>query len=134
MITQKGRPTLGRLRTPRRSPHPAQYGSLRKIEAKHFQFTVDARCTPCGIFRYHAKDQFTQFLAEAFSASANPTPREPRPIQLEPCAVKGARPQWVQFPPGNWIAPPGSNRSSRGGNEFAGAFDVTGRVGDLAIM
>ena len=40
----------------------------------------------------------------------------------------------MQIPPGNWIAPPGSNRSSRGGNESAGAFDVTGRVGDLAIM
>jgi hypothetical protein len=50
------------------------------------------------------------------------------------CAVKGAGPQWVQFPPGNWIAPPGSNRSSRGGNESAGAFGVEGREGDLAIM
>src|SRR5215472_9250338 len=50
------------------------------------------------------------------------------------CAVQGAGPQWVQFPPGNWIAPPGSNRSSRGGNESAGAFGVKSRVGDLAIM
>ena len=50
------------------------------------------------------------------------------------CAVKGAGPQWVQIPPGNWIAPPGSNRSGRGGNESAGAFGVEGRVGDLAIM
>ena len=87
MIAQKGRPLLGRLRTPRRSLHPAQHGSLRKIEAKHFQFAVDARCAPCGVFRYHAKDQLAQFLADAFSARANPTPREPRPIQLEPCTV-----------------------------------------------
>src|SRR5450631_4543674 len=36
MIAQKSRPPLGRPRTPRRSPHPAQHGSLRKIEAKHF--------------------------------------------------------------------------------------------------
>ena len=49
------------------------------------------------------------------------------------CAVQGAGPQWVQFPPGNWIAPPGSNRRSRGGNESAGAFGVESRVGDLAI-
>ena len=48
--------------------------------------------------------------------------------------MKGAGPQWVQIPPGNWIAPPGSNRSGRGGNEFAGAFGVEGREGDLAIM
>ena len=40
----------------------------------------------------------------------------------------------MQIPPGNWIAPPGSNRSSSGGNEAAEAFDVKGRVGDLAIM
>jgi hypothetical protein len=33
----------------------------------------------------------------------------------------------VQVPPGNWIAPPGSNRSSRGGNETAEASDVTDR-------
>ena len=39
-----------------------------------------------------------------------------------------------EIPPGNWFVPPGSNRSSRGGNEFAGAFGVEGRVGDLAIM
>ena len=50
------------------------------------------------------------------------------------CAVKGAGQQWVQVPPGNWIAPPGSNRSSGGGNEAAGAFGVEGRVGDLASM
>ena len=50
------------------------------------------------------------------------------------CAVKGAGPQWVRIPPGNWFAPPGSNRSSSGGNETAEAFDVKGRVGDSAIM
>jgi hypothetical protein len=29
---------------------------------------------------------------------------------------------------------PGSNRSSSGGDEAAEAFDVKGRIGDLAIM
>ena len=50
------------------------------------------------------------------------------------CAVKGAGQQWVKFPPGNWFAPPGSNRSSRGGNEAAGASGVEGRAGDSASM
>src|SRR6476646_4016595 len=95
MIAQKSRPSLGRLRTPRRSPHPAQYGSFRKIEAKHFQFAVDARCAPRGILRYHAKDQFAQFLAETFSAGPNPTPREPCPIQLEPCTVPANNGLWL---------------------------------------
>jgi hypothetical protein len=40
----------------------------------------------------------------------------------------------VQIPPGNWIAPPGSNRRSRRGNESAGAFGVEGCIGNLAIM
>jgi hypothetical protein len=29
----------------------------------------------------------------------------------------------VRIPPGNWFAPPGSNRSGSGSNEAAGAFD-----------
>jgi hypothetical protein len=95
MIAQKGRPWPGRHRTPRRSPHPAQHGSLGKIEAKHFQFAVDARCAPCGVFRCHAKDQLAQFLADAFSARPNPTAREPRPIQLGPCTVPANNSLWL---------------------------------------
>ena len=43
------------------------------------------------------------------------------------CAVKGAGLQRVQLPPGNWFAPPGSNRNGGGGNKAVGAFDVEGR-------
>jgi hypothetical protein len=43
------------------------------------------------------------------------------------CAVKGAGPQWGKTPPGNWFAPPGSNRSRSGGDEAAGASGVEGR-------
>ena len=32
--------------------------------------------------------------------------------------------QWVQFPPGNWVAPAGSYRSGGGGNETVGAFET----------
>jgi hypothetical protein len=39
----------------------------------------------------------------------------------------GAGLQRVQLPPGNWFAPPGSNRSGSGGNEAVGAFDGEGR-------
>ena len=95
MIAQKSSQALGPLRTPRRSPLPAQHGSLRKIEAKHFQFAVDSWCAPCGILRDHAKDQFTQFLADAFSARANPSSREPRPIQPEPCTVPANDSLWL---------------------------------------
>jgi hypothetical protein len=50
------------------------------------------------------------------------------------CAVKGAGQQWVRVPPGNWIAPPGSNRSGGRGDEAVGAFGVEGRRGDLASL
>ena len=50
------------------------------------------------------------------------------------CAVKGAGPQWVKIPPGNWFVPPGSNRSSGGGNEAAEAFGGEGRSGDSASV
>jgi len=44
---------------------------------------------------------------------------------------KGADPQRELDPPGNWFAPPGSNRSGGGGNEVVGAFGVEGRLGRL---
>ncbi len=41
------------------------------------------------------------------------------------CAVKKVLGlQWVQFPPGNWVAPAGSYRSGGGGNETVGAFET----------
>jgi len=42
------------------------------------------------------------------------------------CAVIGVSPQWVQVPPGNWFVPPGSSRSSGGGNKTAEASDFKG--------
>jgi hypothetical protein len=44
------------------------------------------------------------------------------------CAVKGTEPQREINPPGNWIAPPGSNRSDGGVNKAAGASGAEGRV------
>jgi hypothetical protein len=48
MIAQKCHPSFGRLRVSLRSPHPAQDGSLRDIEAKHLQLTVNAWSTQVG--------------------------------------------------------------------------------------
>jgi len=36
---------------------------------------------------------------------------------------KGVGLQWVQFPPGNWVAPAGSYRGGGGDNETVGAFE-----------
>ena len=56
------------------------------------------------------------------------------PSRILGCAVKGGGPQRELNPPGNWFAPPGSNRSSGGGNEAAEAFGVEGRIGDSVSM
>jgi len=48
-------------------------------------------------------------------------------IQVLACAVKKALVHSGVVPPGNWFAPPGSNRSSSGGNEAAEASGVEGR-------
>jgi hypothetical protein len=55
-------------------------------------------------------------------------------VKMEWCAVRGAGQQRVQVPPGNWIAPPGSNRSGGRGNETAGAFDGKGSYSDSASV
>jgi len=51
------------------------------------------------------------------------------------CAVKR---RWStageKVPPGNWIAPPGSNRSGGGGDKAAEASGVEGRIGDSASL
>ncbi len=87
MIAQEGPPSLCRLRTPWRSPHPAQDASLRNIEAKHFQFPMDARRTPGWVLGIHAKDQFVHRFADALSARPSLIPREPRPIRRESGSV-----------------------------------------------
>src|ERR1700756_5639152 len=56
------------------------------------------------------------------------------PGRILGCAVKGGGPQRELNPPGNWFAPPGSNRSSGGGNEAAGACGGEGLAGELATM
>jgi hypothetical protein len=43
------------------------------------------------------------------------------------CAVKGFGFPGVTTPPGNWVAPAGSDRSVGGGNETVGAFETTDR-------
>jgi hypothetical protein len=64
MIAQKSQPTLGRLRTPRRSPHPAGYGGFRHVETEHQEFAMDARRAPSWILGDHPEDQLTDLLGD----------------------------------------------------------------------
>ncbi len=87
MIIQKRRPSLCRLRVSRSLSHPAQHRSLRDIEAQHLQLTMNTRRAPSRILRNHAKDEVTEFSVDALSAGARAMARQPRPIQLESCAM-----------------------------------------------
>src|SRR4051812_10607915 len=52
--------------------------------------------------------------------------------QIRCAPWKGVDLQWVQFPPGNWVAPAGSYRSGGGGNKTVGAFETDGPHGGSA--
>src|ERR1035441_7444332 len=80
-------PSFRRLRTSRSFPHPAQHRPFRYIEAEHLQFAMNPRRSPRPVLGHHTKDQLAQILTHASSARTFPMPREPRPIQLEPCPV-----------------------------------------------
>src|ERR1039458_7609748 len=95
MVIQKGCPSLCRLRTPWRSPHPAQNSSLRNVEAQHLQFAMNAWRTPSPIVGNHPEDEFTQFPVDAFPSHTLSMPREPRPIELEPCPMPANDRLWL---------------------------------------
>jgi hypothetical protein len=49
-----------------------QYGSLGNIEARHLQLTVNPWRAQGWVLSNHAKDDFTQFLANALSSHTVP--------------------------------------------------------------
>lgn len=83
MVAEKIRPSLCRLRAPRRSAHPAQDGAFRNIESEHRQLAVDAWSTPRRILGNQAEDELTQFQADLFPSRTNAMPRELGPIRFE---------------------------------------------------
>ena len=87
MVAQKGVPSFSQLWISGSLSHPAEHSSLRNVEAKHFQFTVNSRRAPSRVLGNHAENEITQFLADASFSHPDPMPREPRPIQLEPLPV-----------------------------------------------
>jgi hypothetical protein len=95
MIAQKHRPLFCRLKVPAPFLHPTQHRTLRKIEARHFQLTMNPRCTPSQVLGNHSEDQFAQFPVHAFSSCLGPMPREPRPVQLEPRSMPTNDSLWL---------------------------------------
>jgi hypothetical protein len=75
--------------------------------------------------RYDQSDQEVGRLQTDFKNLCNPERGRSAPR-------KGVSLQWVRFPPDNWVAPAGSSRSGRGGNEAVEASDAKGRSGGPA--
>jgi len=57
MVTQKRCPSFGWFRISRHLSHPSQHSSLGDIEAKHLEFAMNARRSPCLILRNHSEDE-----------------------------------------------------------------------------
>ena len=83
MVAQKPRPSFGRLRISRSFLHPTQHGSLRDVEAEHFQFAMNPWRAPGRVLGDHAEDEFAQFFARWPSSRTGVLARDPLPIQLE---------------------------------------------------
>ena len=77
VIAQECHPSLCGLRTPRPFSHPAQHRSLRKIEAKHFQLTVNTRSTSGGFSATMRKISSRNSLLTHFLPEGRSMPREP---------------------------------------------------------
>ena len=88
VVFEERHPALCRFGISRNFPRPAQHSSFRNVEAQHLQLAVDSRCFPGPVLGNHAKDEFLQFPADAFSSCAVPMPRKPRPKQLESSPVR----------------------------------------------
>jgi hypothetical protein len=102
MIAQKGSPTPCRLRTPRRFPYPALYRALRKIESKHFEFSMNSGRAPCLVLGDHAENDLSQFPAHTLSSCSAPASRKPRPIQLEALAMPANNLSLAKIPSGRY--------------------------------
>src|SRR5215469_15814634 len=84
VASQKRKPALRRLKISWCSAHPARHGSLGYVESQHQKFSVDARCSPCGVLRNHSENEIANFLGDAFATDGLPRSRDRAPIQGEP--------------------------------------------------
>ena len=62
VITEKGKPALGRLRISRCPFHPTRDRSLRDIKAEHEKLAMDVWRSPRGVLNDHSEDQFLNLL------------------------------------------------------------------------
>ena len=76
VIVQEGAPGLRRRLAA--ADHVFAHAGLTDVDAELEQFTMDAGCTPSGVFAAHPADQVADFAGERGSSRLAP-PNAPRP-------------------------------------------------------
>lgn len=68
VVTQKGKPALGRVWVSWGPLHPARDGSFGNGKAEHQKFPMDAGSAPTRAFSHHLESQIANFLGYRFSS------------------------------------------------------------------
>jgi hypothetical protein len=87
VITEKGKPALGRLRIPRCPFHPTRDRSLRDIKTEHEKFAMNAWRSPRWVLKNHPENQFPNFLRCLWSPDGPPDLGDQLPVQTESAPV-----------------------------------------------
>jgi hypothetical protein len=87
VITEKGKPALGRLRISRCPFHPTRDRSLRDIKAEHAKLAMDAWRSPRWVLNDHPEDQFLNLLQCLSSSGGPPDLGDQLPVQTESAPV-----------------------------------------------
>src|SRR3984893_3385359 len=87
VITEKGKPALGRLRISRCPFHPTRDRSLRDIKTEHEKLAVDAWRSPREVLNNHPENQFLNFLRRLSSPDGPPDLGDQLPVQTESAPV-----------------------------------------------
>jgi len=87
VVSEEGKPSLGRLRVLRCSFDPAGDCSLREIEPEHQELTMNAWCSPGRILSDHSEDQIANFFGNMLTANHSASPRDYTPVHGKSCAM-----------------------------------------------
>jgi hypothetical protein len=87
VITEKGKPALGRLRISRCPFHPTRDRSLRDIKTEHEKLAVDAWRSPRWVLNDHPENQFLNLLRRLSSPDGPPDLGNQLPVQMESAPV-----------------------------------------------
>jgi hypothetical protein len=87
MVVQKREPTLGWLRTSRRSFDPAGDRSLSNIKTQHEELAVDPRRSPGRVLSDHPEDQIPNLLGNSPPPCWLSDPGDQTPVETKACPM-----------------------------------------------